>query len=158
MLLEITSIFAGKVAFVTYVAGTYIQTWKMFQDETSHFWIYVTENFKNPKFQNQAIRGFWAKTLFLTYRGEKTTLEWLKLVSETISSIIGIYLCWKVFLVFRFGHQKCQILKFLNTASRPMWPVFGNYFLGRFLLRLSRTKRSQVMSMRKFGPAALNFG
>ena len=28
----------------------------------------------------------------------------------------------------------------------------------RFLLRLSRIKRSQVMSMVKFGPTTLNFG
>ena len=31
-------------------------------------------------------------------------------------------------------------------------------FFGRFLLRLNRIKRSQVMSMEKFGPAAPNFG
>ena len=35
--------------------------------------------------------------------------------------------------------------------------VTGNYFFGRSLLKLSRIKRSQVMSMGKFGPAALNF-
>ena len=34
------------------------------------------------------------------------------------------------------------------------WKVF----FGRFLLRLSRIKRPQVMSMVKFSPIALNFG
>ena len=36
--------------------------------------------------------------------------------------------------------------------------VSGDWFLGRFLLRLSRIKRPQVMSMVKFSPIALNFG
>ena len=31
-------------------------------------------------------------------------------------------------------------------------------FFGRFLLRLSKIKRPQVMSMVKFSPTALNFG
>ena len=35
MLLEITSTFAGKVAIVTHVAGTCIQTWKIIHRETS---------------------------------------------------------------------------------------------------------------------------
>ena len=61
MLLEITSTFAGKVAFITHIAGTCIHTWKMFQGDISHFWIHVTEYYKNPKFQNGAIRGFWEK-------------------------------------------------------------------------------------------------
>ena len=33
-----------------------------------------------------------------------------------------------------------------------------NVFFGRFLLRLSRIKRPQVMSMVKLSPIALNFG
>ena len=36
--------------------------------------------------------------------------------------------------------------------------VSGDWFFGRFLLRLSRIKRPQVMSMVKFSPIALNFG
>ena len=35
--------------------------------------------------------------------------------------------------------------------------VFGDWFFGRFLLRLSRIKGPQVMSMVKFSPIALNF-
>ena len=35
--------------------------------------------------------------------------------------------------------------------------VSGDWFFGRFLLRLSRIKRPQVMSMVKFSPIALNF-
>ena len=38
----------------------------------------------------------------------------------------------------------------------PLGP--GKCFFGRFLLRLGRIKSSQVMSMVKFGPEALNFG
>ena len=38
----------------------------------------------------------------------------------------------------------------------PLGP--GKCFFGRFLLRLGRIKSSQVMSMVKFGPRALNFG
>ena len=37
-------------------------------------------------------------------------------------------------------------------------PVSGNYIFDRFLLTQSRIKRSQVISMEKFGPAAPNFG
>ena len=44
MLHEITSTFAGKVTFVTHVAGTCILTWKMIHSETSCFWTHVTEN------------------------------------------------------------------------------------------------------------------
>ena len=36
--------------------------------------------------------------------------------------------------------------------------VSGDWFSGRFLLRLSRIKRPKVMSMVKFSPIALNFG
>ena len=36
--------------------------------------------------------------------------------------------------------------------------VSGDWFFGCFLLRLSRIKRPQVMSMVKFSPIALNFG
>ena len=37
-------------------------------------------------------------------------------------------------------------------------PVSGICFSGRFFLGLSRIKRSQVKSIAKFGPVALNFG
>ena len=40
----------------------------------------------------------------------------------------------------------------------PAPPVSGDWFFGRFLVRLRRIKRPQVMSMVKFSPIALNFG
>ena len=64
-----------------------------------------TRHLQNPKFQNWAIRVFWEKILFLTYRGEKTTLEWPKLVSETIFPTNWGSI--KVVLNLRFGHWKC---------------------------------------------------
>ena len=60
MLLEITSTFAGKVAFITHVAGTCIQTWKIFQGEISHFWIHF-QNFKMgplEDFEKKKVQGW----------------------------------------------------------------------------------------------------
>ena len=48
-------------------------------------------------------------------------------------------------------------LHWLNH-NLPTPLVSGDRFFGRFLLRLSRIKRPQVMSMVKFSPTALNFG
>ena len=50
-----------------------------------------------------------------------------------------------------------------NQGANAQSPVVGTtwawkVFFGRFLLRLSRIKRLQVMSMVKFSPTALNFG
>ena len=47
-----------------------------------------------------------------------------------------------------------------STSPNRTWTslCLGIVLFGRFLLRLSRIKRSKVMSMGKFGPAALNFG
>ena len=56
-------------------------------------WIDVTEYFKNPKFQIRAFRGFCEIALLLTYVGTKTTLEWPKLVFETIFPTDRGYFC-----------------------------------------------------------------
>ena len=53
----------------------------------------ITECFKNPKFQNEASSIFQEITLFLTYGGEKTTLEWSKLVLEAIFPTDRGYFC-----------------------------------------------------------------
>ena len=64
-------------------------------------WIHVTEYFENP-FQN---RDFEKKASFLKYGGEKTHLEWPKLLFETIfRTYLGVYLVYKVVLDFCLGH------------------------------------------------------
>ena len=52
-------------------------------------------------------------------------------------------------MVHRLNHQCTAVVGTIWT-----WKVF----FGRFFLRLSRIKRSQVMWMVKFSPTALNFG
>ena len=52
--------------------------------------------------------------------------------------------CW--------GHSALAPSPFIGT------PCVWRLIFGRFLLRLSRIKRPQVMSMVKFSPIALNFG
>ena len=52
-------------------------------------------------------------------------------------------------------------LTFWNiSAKSPVasTPFAWKLFFGRFLLRLSRIKRSQIMFMGKIGPTAFNFG
>lgn len=46
----------------------------------------------------------------------------------------------------------------LVQSPKDGTPWAWKMLFGRFLLRLSKIKRSQVMSMGKFDPTALNFG
>ena len=58
MLLEITSTFAGKVAFITHIAGTCIQTWKMFLGDILHFWIHVQSTLRIQNFKMGPLEDF----------------------------------------------------------------------------------------------------
>ena len=70
----------------------------------------------------------------------------------------------RVFLVRRQGVPKKGTNRMhWSHGAQSQSPVIGKtwawkVFFGRFLLRLSRIKRPQVMSMVKFGPTTLNFG
>ena len=51
---------------------------------------------------------------------------------------------------------KARVHWFNHHSPAPL--VSGDWFFGRFLLRLGWIKRNQVMSMVKLSPIAINFG
>ena len=70
-------------------------------------------------------------------------------------------------MLFRHNYRVSKKTHFQNAVGatvhwlnykKPAPLVSGNRFFGRFLLRLSRIKPSQVMYMVNLGPTVLNFG
>ena len=68
---------------------------------------------------------------------------------------------------YTINYRVSQKTHFQNAAGAtvhrlnhhlPAPLVSGDCFFGHFLIRLSRIKRPQIMSMIKFSPIALNFG
>ena len=95
---------------------------------------------------------------------------------QTVPSLVRASLRLPPRLHFHFSKYLIKILEFTgcpkkthfqNAAAGPtvhwlnhQWPtplVSGNRFIGRFSLKLSQIKPSQVMYMVKFGPTVLNF-
>ena len=117
MLLEITSTFAGKVAFITHVAGTCIQTWKIFQGEISHFWIHF-QNFKMgplEDFEKKKVQG-WENHFRVAKIG-----FW-----DHFPHWLGVYLVWKSGFRFSFGaprvpepKDQIQRLQLQNLDQSP---------------------------------------
>ena len=117
MLLEITSTFAGKVAFITHVAGTCIQTWKIFQGEISHFWIHF-QNFKMgplEDFEKKKVQG-WENLFRVAKIG-----FW-----DHFPHWLGVYLVWKRGFRFSFGaprvpepKDQIQRLQLQNLDQSP---------------------------------------
>ena len=127
MLLEITSTFAGKVAFITHVAGTCIQTWKIFQGEISHFWIHF-QNFKMgplEDFEKKKVQG-WENLFRVAKIG-----FW-----DHFPHWLGVYLVWKkVVLDFRLGHQECpnQKIRFKGFNFKILTKAQLQNFLPNFI-------------------------
>ena len=135
--------------------GSRIKKRKMSHGGTSNFLIHITEYFKNLKFQNRATREF-EKTTFLTYNGDKTTVEWPKFVSETIfifwilnvlcdvypkiwSPIMGIFLFLTRLPGTSEGNFWRVLTKFIITPIKPfshsLWQTSTGFSVSNFWSR-----------------------
>ena len=78
-------------------------------------------------------------------------------LSNAIMDLSQAWFTYRVSQKTHFQNAAGATVHWLNHHL-PAPLVSGDWFFGRFLLRLSRIKRPQVMSMVKFSPIALNLG